>query len=347
MNDEMNSAHENASELTVTPEQENVSQTQAEVEKHLDMAFCLLYVSKNEENFVNMRFGGIESYLYCASYLCRSLERADVRSTILTNDKEFIIRHCPPLKDANVIQLNFELDIPTDVAFRSAHHKIDIINYIGKTYTDGMFLILDVDVVCVSRAARHFLRQAVSKNDACVLDISHHVYPAYGQERVRSDIRLLSRGQLANWFGGEFLLGTASFFRRLAQELAAIWPDYVAHRHGLHHQGDEAVVSAALCKMLEKNESVVCVQLDRAIVRWWNAVTAHRQVSLHSALQTGLLHLPSDKNFIKFCAKAKLSPRYFPALYFAYASMLMPAHLARATFNLFRQRRAIHAPRLF
>src|SRR5208337_382274 len=107
--------------------------------------------------------------------------------------------------------------------FRSAHHKIEIIKWIGETYVDGRFLILDVDVVCVSKRLPRLLPQLASKGAGCALDISDQVFRCYGRERVQKDLRLLSGGELARWFGGEFLFGTPNFFRRLAAELSGIW----------------------------------------------------------------------------------------------------------------------------
>lgn len=351
---DMTNIYQRAGELAVPPEQtarsaglENVARSRIEATNDLDMVFCLLYVSDNKEKYINMRFGGIESYLYCASYLGRSLERIGLKLTILTNDKEFILRRCPPLRFARVAQLDFGLDVPNDIAFQSAHHKIEIINYIANTYVEGRYLILDVDVVCVNGALRHLVKKGTSTSVASALDISDHVYCAYGREEVQSGLRLLSKGQLATWFGGEFLLGTPSFFRRLSEEIISIWPDYVAHCHALHHQGDEAVVSAALCRMLEKNERITCVPQGQLIVRWWNTITVHRQIGLFSALRSGLMHLPSDKNFITFCAKANISPSFFPIMYFVYAAMLMPTHFIRASINWFRNKKATNAPRLF
>jgi hypothetical protein len=295
----------------------------------IDMVFSLLYLAEEEESHPNLRVGGIEAYIYCALYLVLSLKRAGIESTILTNNKAALLEKCPPLERASVIELDFELDVPSDIAFRSAHHKIDIINWIGKSQADGRFLILDVDVVCVSRQA-HVLLELTSKNEAGALDISNQVYSAYTHDRVQRDVRLLSGGQLAKWFGGEFLFGTALFFRRLGDELKDIWPEYIARRHDMHHQGDEMVISAALCRMLERNENILCVQPGCAIVRWWNTITAHRQVGLLSALRSELLHLPSDKNFIAFCARARVNPRYFRVLYFIYSALQMPLHRLRA-----------------
>jgi hypothetical protein len=199
-------------------------------------------------------------------------------------------------------------------------------------------------VVCVSHAP-HALLELTSKSAACALDISNQVYAAYTHERVQRDVRLLSGGQLAKWFGGEFLFGTTAFFRRLAEELNDIWPEYVVLRHIVHHQGDEMVISAALCRMLERNEDILCVQPGYAIVRWWNTVTSHRQVGLLSALRSELLHLPSDKNFIALCARASVNPHYFPILYFIYSAFQIPLHGLRAQLALRRFGKVRNRPR--
>jgi hypothetical protein len=311
-----------------------------------DMVFCLIYVSKEKEKYINMRCGGIETYAYCGFYLMRSLELIGLELTILTNDKDDLIRKCSFLARAKILQLEFGLDVPADVAFRSAHHKIEIIKWIGETYVDGRFLFVDVDVVCVNKRLPDFLAQLASQSEGCILDISDQVFGHYGRERVQKDLRLLSGGQLATWFGGEFLFGTPYFFRGLAAELSAIWPQYVAQRNVLHHQGDEAVVSAALCRMLERDEKILRLQPGHVIVRWWNSNTNHRQVGLLSALRAGLLHLPSDKNFIMLCAKLKVCPRFFTTLYFIYSIFLMPAHLFRGGLNSLRQRKATKSPSL-
>lgn len=296
----------------------------------IERAFCLLYIPDDDERHINMRLGGIVSYLYCAYYLWRSLKLIGIELTIITNDRAFAMQRCPPLNHASVVEIPFVLDVPFDVAFRSAHHKLEIIKYIGNTFAVGHFLILDADVVCRNLAPTALLESLALENDGCALDISDQVYDAFGKDRVQHDIRSLSGGGTAIWFGGEFLFGTAGFFRRLAAECDAIWPGYISRRRSLHHQGDEAILTAALCKLLDNGMRISCLKSGSLITRWWNTNTLHRQQGLFTAIRASFLHLPSDKQFISCCARVGLSPRVFWILYLFYAALLMPVHFVRA-----------------
>jgi hypothetical protein len=317
--------------------------------KIVEQAFCLLYVPAEDERHTNMRFGGIQPYLYCAYYLWRSLKLAQIDLTIITNDSAFVIRKCPLLKHANIVQLSFALNVPDDVAFRSAHHKLEIIKYIGNTFVGGHFLILDVDVVCTSPPPTDLLKSLTFQNDGCALDISDQVYGAFGKDRVQRDIRSLSGCEPTVWFGGEFLLGTADFFRRLAIEVESIWPVYISKRHSLHHQGDEAILTAALCKLLHSDMRIACLKPGSLITRWWNTKTLHRQEGLFTAMYATFLHLPADKQFIAGCARIGLSPRSFWLIYCFYAAALIPVHFVRASLSRTRvtSNKEIYTPNLF
>jgi hypothetical protein len=256
------------------------------------------------------------------------------------------MRKCPPLKHANIVETSFALNVPLDVAFRSAHHKLEVIKYIGGTFACGNFLLLDVDVVCMGSPPIDFLESLARQNDGCALDISNQVYQAFGKDRVQHDIRSLSGGELATWFGGEFLFGSADFFRRLAIEVESIWPIYVSKRQSLHHQGDEAILTAAICKLLHSNMRIACLKPGSLITRWWNTKTLHRQEGLFTAIYSAFLHLPADKRFISCCARIGLSPRVFWLLYCFYATSLMPIHFVRAKLGI-GSNKGTYTPRPF
>ncbi|BBU63234.1 hypothetical protein MSC49_31690 [Methylosinus sp. C49] len=282
---------------------------------------------------MNLRRGGVETYVYCAAYLHLSLERAGIPLTVVTNNRDAVIASCPQIAAANVVNYDFSLDVPTDVAFRSAHHKLEILKYIGESFEHGRYMILDVDVVCVDPRLGRRIAAAIEANEACGYDIGDQVFAAYGRERVEGDIRALSGGQTAIWFGGEFLVGTPAFYRELSDYVAKIWPDYVARRESLHHQGDEAVVSAALCEMIDDGHRIATLSSENVIVRWWNTPTLHRPIGLLRACRAGLMHLPSDKDFISVCLKARLPPALFAPCYAIYAAALMPVQLLRSKFG--------------
>src|SRR5262249_31429732 len=134
-----------------------------------------------------------------------------------------------------------------------------------------------------------------------VYDISDQIFPAYGRRRVVSDMELVSGRPLsdARWYGGEFVMGSATEFATVSRHIYLFPTNYVENISSLHHVGDEMIMSCALNMARADGVRIVDYGQDNVVARWWTARTSHRQAAF-DVISGGaaLLHLPADKVFL-------------------------------------------------
>ncbi|HEV3106623.1 MAG TPA: hypothetical protein VGZ01_13145, partial [Trinickia sp.] len=157
--------------------------------------------------------------------------------------------------------------------------------------------LLDTDMVAMRPLDADMLERC-ARLGAAAFDISDQVFPAYGSTRVITDLEVVAGRRLANprWYGGEFLLCTQGFLKLLVPRGKVCFTRYVAHVHHLHHNGDEAFVSAALSMLVDEGQPIVDVGAYQAVGRHWPGNT-HRNLDWFR--RCAFLHLPGNKELIE------------------------------------------------
>lgn len=189
-------------------------------------------------------------------------------------------------------------DLPKSTPFYAAHFKLDLMMQAARTLPrDSLFLLLDTDMVAMHPLSRVVIERS-ARLGVGAFDISDQVFPAYGSERVIADLEVVAGRQLANprWYGGEFLLCTPEFLQRLVEQGKACFGRYVEQIRHLHHHGDEAFISAALCLLAERGQGIVEVGAYQAVGRHWPGNT-HRNLYWFS--RCAFLHLPGSKRLVE------------------------------------------------
>jgi hypothetical protein len=91
----------------------------------------------------------------------------------------------------------------------------------------------------------------------------------------------------------------------LVELIGQIYPNYLSNINSIHHQGDEAITSAAVM-LMQKNGNCIADAGTLGIVgRYWNRPIAHPQKPFGWFQQCFLLHLPADKRFLEKMGRAQ------------------------------------------
>lgn len=265
--------------------------------------FGLLHVPKfaaaNQANADPARL--LTIYVGNALALSLSLARLGYAFTLVTDDHVRVqeaAAEIAPNISLDVMQLTMARAVPQDIAFHSAHHKLDLLQLLAEQ-SSAVVGILDLDIIALRKISPQAL-SCIAKGGFLAYEISDQVFPAYGQGTVVENIRRIAQGKGGSrWFGGEFLLGQPSGFADLARATERVWPRYMAECRSLHHQGDEMVTTAALNDLIEEGFSLTNSSEFAAVKRFWSGRVHHRQPSFSDIEKKySLLHLPQDKAFL-------------------------------------------------
>ena len=292
----------------------------------------LLYIPADRERSVNTRppSDPVASLLRTGAFSQTSFKRAGVPHGLVTND----LRRCRGVLDAlglagvDIVEADCQRSVPSGIAFRSAHFKLDLIAAMGRGEFGARVALVDLDTV--------LLRPPVpiwGSDGLLAYDITSLVLEEYGTARVRADLERVAGRPIREprWFGGECLLGSASACADLSRIIEKCWPRYLDAIGSLHHVGDEMVVSAALNIAIADGMPVLDLGATRQVTRWWTARTGYRQVPFTEASQSTLLHLPSDKPFLAAQAVLPFDPATFLMRYRRYARRKL---IARRLYTL-------------
>jgi hypothetical protein len=267
--------------------------------------YGLLHVSDEGRYSPNLRSGSYEkairTYFGDAVTLYNSLRAAGCGFTLLTNDRYRLedVNRKGFKSSISIREISFQLRVPKAIGYYSAHHKIDVYRWFGNSAPGDYAILVDVDVVALRAPSSQF-SACVEAGMPMIYDISDHVFPLFGGERILSDLRLLTELPLSigHWYGGEFIGGPPKFFRTLANEIDHLWDRYCSRFESLHHQGDEMLTSAALCKMVMDG----CVAIDvgpiGGIGRYGSWLPLHPQKPFWWFEECFLLHLSLDKEYL-------------------------------------------------
>jgi len=240
----------------------------------------------------------IKTYIRCCETLTRSLAfSASKELVVLTNNKAYLERHSEGL---SVVEIPFNLEVPGDIEFYSAHYKIDVINYFkSREDRDEYAILVDNDVLCLNSISQNLLN-CIDNNIPVYYNVTSQRYPAYGRERLIRDKEILTPGEssLGIWAGGEFIGGDQSFFAVLSDEIMQRQEVYFEKYKTFHHQGDEVLVSVAIESLLRKGIYICDVGSFGGVSRYWSQPTLHVQNRWAAFLSNFMIHLPADKVYI-------------------------------------------------
>ncbi len=262
----------------------------------------LFYFASVEHNSQNIKvYSDNDLHITLArnlNALSRSLDTCGYRLRVFTNDAHRV-RSLTGSADGllDVVELNSEFQPPEGIRFHSAHHKLQVIKEVARQ-SSILHAIVDLDMVALRPIPAPVIEMA-SSGAICVYDISTQIFGSVDAQRVLVDLQKLDERLVkSQWFGGEFILARGDKLDLLSQEFGHLWARYSLLWKQLHHQGDEAITSAALGLLQLRGENLVDLGYVRIVRRYWSIATDHTQEPLGDLGDLSMLHLPADKFFL-------------------------------------------------
>jgi len=197
-----------------------------------------------------------------------------------------------------IAELDNQLDIPGDIDFYAAHQKLCLFSVFARE--SGYNCLVDSDVIANYEALQlaNIIDEVIGV-DGWVYDISDQTFPAYGTKRVQDDLQMLGVvNPFPRWYGGEFLLGNSDFYSYLDGKCSQRMPLYLKVWKGLHHVGDETLISAVLNDS-DNEIKIADAGASGLIVRHWSGKTRHIQKGHRALLKSLLWHLPDSKEILE------------------------------------------------
>jgi hypothetical protein len=278
--------------------------------------YTLIHICKDEQSLHNNSFvksfkEQVNLYFSCAKQLHRSLRTTGIKLTVLTNDRQVLQELNTDDYDIDIVQLDFNLDVPSGIKFYSAHFKIEVFSYLS-TFEDDYIGLLDCDMVCIN-AMPECLKNAVENKVPLYYDITDQMVPAFTAKRIIADKQRLSTSKSVGlWAGGEFIAGPPSFFGQLFTEIDSLKQAYFTNFNSFQHQGDEMLTSVAIENMMLKGDvRMMDAGALSMIARYWSFKPLHVQKPIGAYAKHFLLHLPSDKKFIVNLSQAQFTASNF------------------------------------
>jgi hypothetical protein len=279
--------------------QEKSWRTQTEGAHEMTVDFCtMFYVPDAEEAGVNLQAPleeRIAVYIRCACNLASMMGASERPLTLITNDKKKVLSSSAYAKSFPIVEMDFTLDVPRGIPFRSAHFKLDVIAALGTGRFGTRPALIDLDMLAIQPISDDLL----TSEGFLAYDITSAMIAEVGEAKLLRDINILTDHPRDRpiWFGGEFLLANHDDFAELSKEILRIWPNYLKNIETFSHIGDETVVTAALLNLMNMSKPIRDAGQAGVVQRWWSARTHFPQKRLHEMSETCFLHLPADKVF--------------------------------------------------
>lgn len=261
--------------------------------------YTLLYVDLTEvRQLAGQKWKGIDRldiFVKNACVLDKSLymfSGFNWRVKILTNNKEIIDSSLYRIGyQMEVEEIPFQLAVPLNIRFYSAHFKIDVFKWFAEKEENEYFILLDNDVVCLGKFPEEFDRVVAKGLPMC-----------YNLSRMETNVRLDDVFRIDDnvveltWKGGEFIGGTPRFFGYLYNDIMQFSTCYflLLAKEKLFHIGDEMLVSISLDRMQQRDLKIVDAGMIGVIHRYWS-ITEKWGITHY---KVALMHLPGDKIMI-------------------------------------------------
>ncbi|MFA6219738.1 MAG: hypothetical protein WC692_08150 [Erythrobacter sp.] len=305
----------------------------------------LLVAPLGGERAVNLAPGHdpLDIYLRCAALCWRSFHACGYEWELVTDDRTRLERRCEPLgiRGLPIREERFGWQVPVDLRFRSAHHKLELLALFGKGGFGEAPALIDLDAVCLGR-----LPAGLGDGGALVgYDLTPVAAAEHGSGEVAASLELLSgHAGRPEWWGGEFVLGRADRFAVLARHIDRLWPRYLELSDSMIHVGDEMVLTAALRAFRDEGGSVEDGGRAGAIARYWSVRTTQAFPSFAAIADSAILHLPADKPFLAAYPADRFDPEAFGNAYRRYLKRrIAPRRIAALLARLSGAKRR-HAP---
>ncbi|MBN3752328.1 response regulator receiver protein [Paraburkholderia sp. Tr-20389] len=263
--------------------------------------YALVFLDKEGAGSPNLRSCDPSSYVAQAVTLNRSMLAAGLpQLTVVTNAIDAFnahLSHLAPGPQPSVTLLRSTTELPKGTTFYASHFKLDLLEQVAPTLPqDRLLLLLDTDIIAQCGIDADLLRRC-AMSGVGAFDISDQEFFAYGADRVAADLESVAGRSLRNprWYGGEFLLASRGFIDQLVPVARECFERYQALVRELHHQGDEAFVSAAMNILSDEGHEIIDVGPYRAIGRHWSGNT-HRD--LRWFRNCAFVHLPDCKTML-------------------------------------------------
>lgn len=310
--------------------------------------YGMLYLGEAGERHTNLKrkaTAALDIYVRNAVTVARSAAAAGMAFAVVTNAPERLAEALARnglAEHLRVVAHDFTLDVPADIPFRSAHFKLDLLQAFGTGQFGDFVGLIDIDVFVQAPIA------FAETDRLYVYDIYDQATTPAREADIRADLAHFVPGELGptRWYGGEFIVGGAGAFARLAEEIRALWPDYCAAIGTITYVGDEMVVSAALLRLMRQGVAVHDVSGDDVVARWWSLRTHTPMMSFARAVRSAILHLPADKALLSEVAGAAVAPAAFVARYRKRVAARLPREHAKNIADRLRGRPVQHVPRL-
>jgi hypothetical protein len=305
--------------------------------------YGLLYVDREHHRHVNLRssLDPVAVYAGCASLMAASARAAGESFTVLTNTAEQVGRAVesagfPPFPCEEML---FDLALPPGIRFFQAHHKLCVLEAMGSGVLGAFVGVIDIDAVMQAPLSGQ-LGQAPG---ICAYALDE----ALAGARVSDLDLLIGQGTAPRrWYGGEFIAGDQTSIGVLAAVCRRLLPRYLDLVPQLRHVGDETLVSAALNLLQQEGMAIRDVGAEGVVTRWYSSRLPVRQAPLAEVLDAVVLHLPSDKLFLRNQARKPFeTARFRRDLMRRVASKSMLRSLANPFLNL-AERERMFPPRV-
>lgn len=271
----------------------------------------LLYFSKIDNNpNLSKKHNRKKIHIYVknAENLFLTLKKYNFELVILTNKPNLIKQHL----DVNikVIKINFSLYVPKKIKFYSAHFKVEALKYLSKLKYS---CLIDSDILAIKKPPKFFL-EGLSYRINMLYKIRKNVYSQKDEisQKILYSYNICNNifNKNSEWYGGEFIVGDAFFFKSIYETILKIYPNYLKNFHNLYHQGDEMLLNSAI-QLLKLNKNFIFKDISqkKIIARYWSINTIHKQKNFSYYLKNFLLHLPADKKFISELNSSNLSKK--------------------------------------
>jgi hypothetical protein len=297
--------------------------------------FGLLHTAPGESNTANAKIDDAqipELLVRNAITLWRSLARAGVAFTLICSEPDRVRALATGLgtPDLDIARIPFALEVPSGIAFYSAHHKLDVYRHLASLPESAYVGVVDLDVIALG-ALPPSLARVVDRGTPLAYDITEQMAPAFGRETLAADLETLTGVPSAGrWLGGELLAGKPPFFRALCAELESIYPKLIRKWRGLRRQGMETPMTAAVEQLRRRGVQVADAGELGIIRRYWSIPPRHPQPSFDETSLPFLLHLPADKKLLaELSADTQLDTARFLTAYRRHRKRRSVPNLAR------------------
>jgi hypothetical protein len=305
--------------------------------------YSLLFVDQENIN-PNLRpsVDSLDVYVSCAGLCAKTFAAIKAPYSVITNNASLLRERFDRLKlePPNLESHDFTLQVPKRIPFYSAHFKLELLQQFGQGWFGTHVGLVDLDIVA--------LRPIPQDDRLGVYDISDQIFVDGGGENIRSELERIAGRRLAdvNWYGGEFVVGSAAAFSGLARYIDACLPRYVANLASLSHVGDEMVLSAAINSARADGMDVADYSAESQVARWWTARTRHKQVPFDTLSAVCFLHLPADKEFLAGQARFPFCRDTFVGYFRSYARRKIAIRRAYGLCEKILGRSPMHTPSL-